>query len=901
MLKVGKSFGIDRDNQERTYIKYPRVSVEPFEYIVEQLENDHFAVYEVNDSNQAYAVEEIQARRKLSASAAIINGFREVRGISGLPGLLRSADNPYSNVAEITGTKGEARTLLRENLGLQSVRIAALPTQYGFEIYVADLGAQPTGSFKPWIGYGIIKAIKDNRNIDTIILATTGNQGIANSYIGQKISQITGRKVHVVIFTPFGTPTNKIAAMDGYGATIFNGHTYNNYDDAVVAAKAMAASEEYQGRSYFVDHAGLDALTSYSALGDTILEHYVSITGSLDNTAIISPVGAGGLSGGIDLAVKYRSPGTLFLGAQSVLTRHAYESFVKGEIVKYVYRDQAAIRATGIDTKVGKIAFDVLRKAIDGMFLVDEAYIDAAIRLYYRSGIKAEPAAVLPYLAFNQSRRILQSRGVNKVLLISTGSNISDQELDRIRASSSVDQAKRRLLPLETREEKRLFDHPACTFSESRWVDAVIARDYDMFEVRDPRFLLHSAYGDHELVVEGENSVLLARKLFGAQSVIIVAEPDRIFYQGQRVTIRGMLGTYTDEGSVILHRYFGDYLDGPKTYNLDTLVAAVQEEYDHAESSSSAVDVRYTAAYLNKRDIAVVKPGFFGEYSAADVGERIIFLQQDKDRIVNIVLATGNTMKEFLHELAAYPGIDPTRVRIYHLDEYRGLARDHPASFAYFLTEHFLSRIAIPAGNIYFVADAVKFDPFRNPRIPHVVSRYLLNPFYSWFVLPFFLNQYMKTLRQNGGADIIMLGMGMNGHLAFNERFGRMTGFVVYRIIDLFLSMRPVKVSQQTIIANKEDYPGIVNVPFAASMGMRAILRSGAEIYFLVNGTRKAAVLKEVMEGPVTDRTPASRLRKTPTVHYIFDAQAWHDETSSPIIDPQVILQRMIDLNRKVV
>lgn len=108
--------------------------------------------------------------------------------------------------------------------------------------------------------------------------------------------------------------------------------------------------------------------------------------------------------------------------------------------------------------------------------------------------------------------------------------------------------------------------------------------------------------------------------------------------------------------------------------------------------------------------------------------------------------------------------------------------------------------------------------------------------------------------------------------------------------------MRPVKLDKETISSNVADYPGIQKVPFAASMGMRAIWFAGAEIYFLVNGTRKAAVLKEVMEGPITDRTPASRLRKTPNVHYIFDDQAWHDEiASSPIIDPQVILQRMID------
>jgi predicted Rossmann-fold nucleotide-binding protein/6-phosphogluconolactonase/glucosamine-6-phosphate isomerase/deaminase len=284
-------------------------------------------------------------------------------------------------------------------------------------------------------------------------------------------------------------------------------------------------------------------------------------------------------------------------------------------------------------------------------------------------------------------------------------------------------------------------------------------------------------------------------------------------------------------------------------------------------------------------DITVVHPDWFGEYSAAAVADNIIGLQGRLTRNVNVVLATGNTMKAFLHELAAYPGIDQNRINYYHLDGYRGLARDHPSSFASFLNEHYFFRLQVPAKNIYFVNDAIRFDPFRNPAIPYLISRYLLNPIYSWLILPFFLHQYMKTLRQNGGADIVMLGMGMNGHLAFNERLGRWLGFIVYRGIDRLLLMRPVKLTQETIIANETDYPGIRQVPFAVTMSLTAILESGAEIYFLVNGPRKASILKEVQEGPITYRTPASLLRETPQVHYIFDNQAWPEVVSSSTLE----------------
>jgi glucosamine-6-phosphate deaminase len=282
-----------------------------------------------------------------------------------------------------------------------------------------------------------------------------------------------------------------------------------------------------------------------------------------------------------------------------------------------------------------------------------------------------------------------------------------------------------------------------------------------------------------------------------------------------------------------------------------------------------------------KPEVTVTLPQHFAADAAEKVGGRIVELQNQYDRNVNIVLATGNTMTRFLHLLADNPDIDRSRINIYHLDEYRGIERNHQQSFAFYLMRHFMFLNGIPRENVHFVADTVRHDPFlmeyipfTTVRMPLLVKRYILNPIYSSFVLPFYLTRYMRVLKNNGGADIIMLGMGMNGHLAFNERLGFIKGFIVYRILDRFLPMRPVKLSKETIEANKKDYPGIVDVPFAVTMGMNAILNSGADLYFLVNGTRKAAVLKEVMEGPIADRTPASRLRGTPNVQYIFDTEA---------------------------
>jgi 1,4-alpha-glucan branching enzyme len=273
-------------------------------------------------------------------------------------------------------------------------------------------------------------------------------------------------------------------------------------------------------------------------------------------------------------------------------------------------------------------------------------------------------------------------------------------------------------------------------------------------------------------------------------------------------------------------------------------------------------------------EVTVTTPEEFAATAATQVGARIVELQKSLHRNVNLVLATGNTMTNFLHTLAENKQIIWHRVNIYHLDEYRGVTREQKQSFAHYLNSHFLSRVRIPSQNIHFVIDANRLDPFMNSRLPLWMVRSILSPVYSATVLPVSLYLYMRQLKNNGGADVIMLGMGMNGHLAFNERFGRIKGFVVYQIIDRLMAMRPVKVSAETIKANLNDHPMIARIPFAVSMGMNAIVNSGAHLYFLVNGVRKAAVLKEVLNGPITDRTPASRLRTAPNVHFVFDTDA---------------------------
>ena len=230
-------------------------------------------------------------------------------------------------------------------------------------------------------------------------------------------------------------------------------------------------------------------------------------------------------------------------------------------------------------------------------------------------------------------------------------------------------------------------------------------------------------------------------------------------------------------------------------------------------------------------NITITKPQEFPSVSASLVSQKIINLQKSQS-IVNIILATGNTMVDFLDCLSKQSGIDWSRLHAYHLDEYKNLAPTHPSSFAFFLNKHLFSKAPIPQKNIHYING-------KNPK----------------------LTDYMAKIKKSGGAHIVMLGVGLDGHLAFNEP-------PTYSNFDGRIG--EVKLNQITIDANKSDYPEIVNNPYAYSMGMADIFE-GHHLFFLANKKAKADIVAKSLQGPVTPIIPASILQKHPQVTVVLD------------------------------
>jgi glucosamine-6-phosphate deaminase len=124
-------------------------------------------------------------------------------------------------------------------------------------------------------------------------------------------------------------------------------------------------------------------------------------------------------------------------------------------------------------------------------------------------------------------------------------------------------------------------------------------------------------------------------------------------------------------------------------------------------------------------------------------------------------------------------------------------------------------------------------------------------------------NDYNKIIRQNGGVDLQLLGLGNNGHIGFNEpgeAFEKET--------------HCVKLSHSTVEANSRFFENIDEVPKEAyTMGIKAIMQA-KKIIVVVNGSGKADIVKEAFFGPVTPKVPASVLQLHNDVTLIGDKEA---------------------------
>jgi len=204
-------------------------------------------------------------------------------------------------------------------------------------------------------------------------------------------------------------------------------------------------------------------------------------------------------------------------------------------------------------------------------------------------------------------------------------------------------------------------------------------------------------------------------------------------------------------------------------------------------------------------------------------------------------LATGSTPLGLYRELVRFhreEGLDFSRVTTFNLDEYVGLGPDHPASYHMFMFEHLFKRLNIPRENIH-IPDGLASD------------------------IPAHCAAYEQAIRDAGGIDMQVLGIGTDGHLGFNEPTSSLAS-----------RTRIKTLTPQTRADNAPFFRPGEDVPHhVITMGIGTIMES-REALFLAFGDRKAQAVSEMVEGPVTAYMPASALQAHPACKVFIDEPA---------------------------
>jgi len=212
-------------------------------------------------------------------------------------------------------------------------------------------------------------------------------------------------------------------------------------------------------------------------------------------------------------------------------------------------------------------------------------------------------------------------------------------------------------------------------------------------------------------------------------------------------------------------------------------------------------------------------------------------------------LATGSTpvsIYRCLIQMHRDEGLDFSDVVTFNLDEYYGLAPAALQSYHRFMRETFFDHVNIRKENIHVPDGTVA---------PADVHRYC--------------EDYEQAIRRAGGIDVQILGIGRNGHIGFNEPFGSRDS-----------RTRLITLDRVTRMDAASDFFKLDNVPTQAlTMGIGTIFEA-KKIFLLAFGEHKAKIVREAVEGPMTERVPASFLQQHVDAALLLDAAAADELTA---------------------
>jgi glucosamine-6-phosphate deaminase len=219
-----------------------------------------------------------------------------------------------------------------------------------------------------------------------------------------------------------------------------------------------------------------------------------------------------------------------------------------------------------------------------------------------------------------------------------------------------------------------------------------------------------------------------------------------------------------------------------------------------------------------------------------------IFRRQIRDKPDSVLgLATGSTpigVYALMVDMHRRGEMDFARVRTFNLDEYVGLGPEHPGSYRYFMQEHLFSKVNVSPANT---------------QVPDGLSENI----------PAHCAEYEESIRRCGGIDLQLLGLNRDGHIGFNEPSSSLAS-----------RTRLKTITPQTAADNVGVFGTPEKVPrHVITMGIGTIMES-RRVVMMATGAAKAAVVGQMVEGPISANCPATILQMHPSCMVVLDEAA---------------------------
>ncbi len=237
-----------------------------------------------------------------------------------------------------------------------------------------------------------------------------------------------------------------------------------------------------------------------------------------------------------------------------------------------------------------------------------------------------------------------------------------------------------------------------------------------------------------------------------------------------------------------------------------------------------------------------------GSVKVAEEISNLIKDKQSKGEMCVLGLATGSSPIKVYEELVRMhkeQGLSFSNVITFNLDEYYPMPKDNIQSYHYFMHQHLFNHIDILPENVHVPNGMVTSDGLR---------QYCID--------------YEKMIKNSGGMDLQLLGIGRTGHIGFNEPGSHFNS-----------ETRSITLDYITRVDAAPSFLGIDNVPKRAiTMGIRTV-RNAKRIILLAWGQNKASIVKNTIEGDVSSKVPATYLQHHNNSTFVLDIEAAYELT----------------------